>query len=521
MVTSSSPKTTAIVNLLDAVRIDAEASTASTALSSPLLALFLTPSFANQVNLSALPLQFISRALQQDAFQAQSLDAIVAIVDRLPDANGSQFGHEGFTYAFLPNPKKAFRPSQTLLQTAAQKPGSINFNLVLDSAETTVQVPLSHTVFSTGMPSTLIHAHYSTRNATGQLQLEKETFLESETLPFTLGDMPPFVHYHTPLVPLTPARPVANSMGNIVRKLLPHSWQAAMHLTDLTRQADETQSLLPASEELERAVTKYFESMSIPPAAVQVWALIIPRLIGGEEISGQGAAGALLSLQEERIEASWKGVAPGGQEAHHSNKTSEAILSILKKGGRLCKVLSGGGGWGKKAGLVSLDPDLEYSTRELRGDSGWNFSFGEDEGGSGIIQQQREALGEMINEGDSIMFLLAPQMEESSSHDALSQVAEADISGAASAQIPTITFGPIPSTIDQIPSESSAAKVSGASTSSIRHMPHMFGILSEGGMAISRRSNDMWGVSETKSKLDVPFGTLTIRGSKKSAKGVS
>jgi hypothetical protein len=52
-------------------------------------------------------------------------------------------------------------------------------------------------------------------------------------------------------------------------------------------------------------------------------------------------------------------------------------------------------------------------------------------------------------------------------------------------------------------------------------MPHMFGILSEGGMAISRRSNDMWGVSETKSKLDVPFGTLTIRGSKKSAKGVS
>jgi hypothetical protein len=167
-----------------------------------------------------LPLQFISRALQQHVFQAQSLDAIVAIVDRLPDADGSQFGREGLTYAFLPNPKKAFRPSQTQLQTAAQKPGSINFNLVFDSAETTVQVPLSHTVFSTGMPSTLLHAQYANDGAAGQLQLRKETFLESQTLPFTLGDKSPSVHYHTPLIPLTPARPVANSMGNIVRKLL-------------------------------------------------------------------------------------------------------------------------------------------------------------------------------------------------------------------------------------------------------------------------------------------------------------
>jgi hypothetical protein len=183
-------------------------------------------------------------------------------------------------------------------------------------------------------------------------------------------------------------------------------------------------------------------------------------------------------------------------------------------------VLSGGGGWGKKAGLVSLDPDLEYSTRELRGDSGWNFSFGEDEGSSGIIKQQREALGEMINEGDSIMFLLAPQLEESSLNNAPVETVQATGSGAKSAQLPTITFGPIPSTIDQIPSETSAVDGARSSASSIRHLPHVFGVLSEGGMAIRRRSNDVWGVSETQSKLDVPFGTLTIRGSKKDASRV-
>jgi hypothetical protein len=459
-----------------------------------------------------LPLQFISRAFRQDGFQAQSLDAIVGIVDRLPDPTGSQIAHEGLTYAFLPNPKKAFRPSQSLLQTTAQKPGSINFNLALDSAETTLQLPLSHTVFSTGLPSTLVHAHYTSESATDQLQLRTETHLESETLPFTLGPAKPSVNYRAPLVPLTPARPVANSMGNIVRKLLPHSWQAAMHLTDLTRQADENKSLLPASEELERAVTRYFESLSIPPAAVQVWALIIPRLIGGEEISGQSEAGVLLAMQEQQMEAAWKSVSREGQGPNEICKTSEAIISILRKGGRLCRVLSGGGGWGKKAGLVSLDPDLEYSTRELRGDIGWNFSFGEDEGASAIVKQQREALGEMINEGDSIMFLLAPQANESSLHDANSPVAGTSSSDAIPAHTPIIKFGPIPSTIDEIPSDSPHAGRSGGSASIIRHIPDMFGILSEGGMAISRRSNDLWGVSETKSKLDVPFGTLTICG---------
>lgn len=67
-------------------------------------------------------------------------------------------------------------------------------------------------------------------------------------------------------------------------------------------------------------------------------------------------------------------------------------------------------GLGQKAGLLSLDPDVHYSTRELRQDEGWKFDFdGVDDGSAAATEAQKnQALGQIVKEGESIMFLLAP-----------------------------------------------------------------------------------------------------------------
>lgn len=104
-----------------------------------------------------------------------------------------------------------------------------------------------------------------------------------------------------PLKPLTPSRQITEGMGNILREL------------------DTPAGVQPgASRELEAAVDKYIESLPASqavPERVDVFARLTP-----------------------------------------CEPSSTPAELLLYPGARIHRVLSGGGGWGSKAGLLSLDP---------------------------------------------------------------------------------------------------------------------------------------------------------------------
>ncbi|KAK4556920.1 hypothetical protein LTR86_005901 [Recurvomyces mirabilis] len=305
-----------------------------------------------------------------------------------------------------------------------------------------------------------------------------------------------------PLIPLTAFRVVRNAMGNIVRLL-----SSATSADDLQQSATWSDPQ-PASQELEAVVAAYFKDLNMSPEPVNVWALIAPKVKGSwSQQRNEGSATRTMRLwTPQEIRSLWTAEDAQKQRDRIVNSTT---LRMLRAGGRLHRVLSGGGGWGKKAGLLSLDPDMVYSSRELRGEKGWDFDF-EGEGAEAVEKQQRQALGEIVQEGESIMFLIAPrdtEQFEEGRKSAWNFVNRADRSA---------VFGAIPSTIDLVPDELTSDRV-GTTAPTIRHQPNLFGAYSEGGLALDVLINDQRlndgeprSAIHTQTKLDVPYSHFRI-----------
>lgn len=107
-----------------------------------------------------------------------------------------------------------------------------------------------------------------------------------------------------PLRALTPPRRIAAGLGNILKQL------------------DSDGAAVGASRELEKAVTEYVGAQEPNAGGVSVFARLTPRNPAEEE-------------------------------------GKEGGCDFLAPGVRVHRVLSGGGGWGSKAGLLSLDPQGE------------------------------------------------------------------------------------------------------------------------------------------------------------------
>ena len=494
------------------------------------LLLLLTPSFAQSAYDSNLPLRILRRLgyTEKRVKQDKTLHTLTAVIDRIPAPSGKDGGHEGLAY-FLStssSPLQSHARSKKALQTSAQKPGSLKFELDHlkgrgkgETGTFTVQMPLAQTIFSTGQVSTLIGRNYVPDAETGELKLGSEEKLESHTIGLPLAPRPSDLRSSVSLVPLTPPRLVINAMGNIVRQLSaqrsPDVWSAVFQpgnkdvegLMDVALPDIEAQ---PASTELEAAVTKYFKTLDIQPEPVQVWVLIFPKHMNKLSQGRHGRNGTkLFDITHEEID---KALLKGSQDEYYMDLlTDNGILSLVKQGARLCKVLSGGGGWGKKAGLLSFDPDSEYSTRELRQDEGWAFDFGElDEFATAgaVKDQKRQALGEIVKQGDSVMFLLAPRHELRPETNA-----KAIFDGVVRKEGQRALFGVLPSSIDEVPA--AATDEAGETTESFRknntrHHEGFFGMLSEGGMALNIAVE---GKEVVQTKFDVPFSRLVIRQS--------
>ncbi|PHH62487.1 hypothetical protein CDD82_2001 [Ophiocordyceps australis] len=132
--------------------------------------------------------------------------------------------------------------------------------------------------------------------------------------------------FWTPLVPMTKPRPVAEAMGNIVRQV------------DIDGRAE------PASQELEAVVHDMLKHAS-RPHPVAIWALLTRPEHEAQKTAPEPDA----SL-------------PTRPQASAMRRWCAYIEQALCAGGRLHGVLSGGGGWGAKRGLLALDGQVRHFT---------------------------------------------------------------------------------------------------------------------------------------------------------------
>ncbi|CAK4034194.1 Hypothetical predicted protein [Lecanosticta acicola] len=472
-----------------------------------MLLLLLTPRYAQQ----ALSPELATSVLQRfppnsNPTRSKPLDAITAVVDRLPIPGGPLEGVEGLAYAFVTNPSPLYSSSQLPLRPDAQKPGFLAFENpwaadIIDS--TNIQVPLAHTIFANGLPSTLLHTRFQFDPLTGLLQKSASQRLESQTVRMSSSIVNGFPHVQHQLEPLTPFRKVRACMGNIIRSLSPNEWgvdqakssvDESMQDTTATPESTGTRvatpaDSLPASQELEAAVSNYFQYNNLAPEPVQVWALIIPN----ERHVRRIRPGTLSMTHPKRhllVFPRWN--------REFRPLIDTAIWQFLKDGARLHRVLSGGGGWGKKAGLLSLDPDIKYDTRQLRDEKDWHFNFDVEDPAFAIQQHQKEALGDIIRPGEGVMFLLAKRgLTETRLPDLLPKCFDG-----------ALVFGTIPSSVDELP-QGSLKQESRNEVDRLqpKHFRNYFGALSETGLALQSLAESK---TLTQTKLDIPWSLLVL-----------
>jgi len=512
VVTTSRPLETTIDELVRDIPQMPQDETSNSSRDTVSLVLLMTPGLARHALDSTVPNTVVER-LQPSKQFGKTYTTTTAIVDRLPTPNDEIEGAEGMAYMLFRDPPPAEEGDQTPFQETAQKPGSLTFRMPKVAAGRhgkrmsvhDLQLPLSQTVFTTGLVSTMMLREYTRDDLGEPLKLTSERKLESQTL--QLPALPDYRSSHMmyiPLVPLTPFRKINYVMGNIIRKL------SAQHATWEVRSNEEGKSELiensrdmeqdvPASQDLEQAVSKYFEALDLQPETVSVWALVIPTIADSPKIVkslNMPGIQSLLAADQAAISAAWDPKAEASKDM--SGQMAVATRTLMYFGARLIKVLSGGGGWGKKAGLLSLDPDVQYSTRELRQDAGWQFDFDTPDDGTGaaVEAQKNQALGQIVKEGESIMFLLAPKLQNLPI--TYQEVHNRDEKGARRGSELELSFGAIPSSIDEI----ARTPESDETPAKIQHYPNFFGMLSEGGMALgtSPKQNVAF-----QSKIDVPF----------------
>ncbi|KAK3722441.1 hypothetical protein LTR37_002433 [Vermiconidia calcicola] len=512
VVTTDSPKSTKIEQLLAELGADSSdpAEQALERSDNPtFLGLFVTPAFAQHVLDPELPLRVFER-IKGNRKHKKTLKTVTAVVDRLPTLERSQGrkGREGIAYAFARelSPKQDAQLVSQPLSHEETKPGTVSFVIPPSSRympEMKAQLPLAQTTFSTGRVSTLFAATYTpgpvSNSPTGDEELGldgEQQALHSTTLPVIACGQggPDYLGTFFPLIPLTEPRRVERCMGNIVRALSTQTFQDEQSPSGDSPVTATTQ---PASQELESTISAFFESNNVAPQAVQVWALIIPAHVFSILKSRELYNHVISNLLRRK------------PHAQHPIDVKVGIRNLIaRQGGRLCKVLSGGGGWGKKAGLLSLDPEVEYSTSDWpdRGDSESLMNAAEEDFADITMrEQQKRALGEIVKEGESLMFFLAPPSDAPAGI-----VPDADYTPLLSRLQQGALFGCLPSSVDDetLPSElGMSGSATGESSPHIQHFPNIFGFLSEGGMALIVSSTPGVEALANRSKSDVPYSS--------------
>ena len=193
----------------------------------------------------------------------------------------------------------------------------------------TYHLPLSNTTFRNGQASTLLAQRWRVvPTPTGTETIctrEKALSHRQLRLPPLARLRQNVVIQSRPWHYLTPPCVVAKSAGNVVRRLAKN---------------DSFDEIFPASEELEVAISSLLASEQEFPRHLGIWAQVTPK-------------------------------ANRTERPYVQNGIGRAVL----RGDRLLKVLSGGGGWGEKKGLIALDPGSSFYPQSVDSDQSMDMPF--------------------------------------------------------------------------------------------------------------------------------------------------
>ena len=442
----------------------------------PLVVLLVTPAHIRLLDGdSAFILSLLQTAVEK-ANPWQEFDLLAAVVDRIPqtssissyqsqgshaaDADASpeiraEDGSEGISVAILDS--RAAAPDLWSLKDVLneretmtiQQRCTLSFSLppnpgmrtqISDKSasqplvERLLQLPVANTVFQNGRTSTLFAqkwvVSFHTESTSEHMSSEKtwlphqtvhmDTIFADEGKRLQLDTL-----LHSRLLPITPARTVTAAVGNIVCKI---------------SGGDASAEGAPASEELERAISTAIEQGQISAQHPGVWVLVRPQRYAALD-------------------------RPAEFQSNIRDMTGYAVLS----GARLHKVLSGGGGWGEKRGLLALDPDSDYSSHHPAS----RPSFGNEQDAKA---ENYGALGEVAGLGDVVTFYVYSSPSDSNRAD-LHAPAFWNSSRGVTA---TLTFGSLPSTMDAM----DITEVEDDSESGLIVEENNFGMLSEQGISL-------------------------------------
>jgi hypothetical protein len=327
----------------------------------------------------------------------------------------------------------------------------------------TLTLPLANTLFKNGRLSTLLLTRW--RSSGGSFEVTQEQTEKKNVTVNVFGRLQiPRPSIQIPSVPLTPMRRIQSGLGNIVRTID----FGEGGLPDVG----------PASRELEMRVTEYLSKQGLDHSVIDVWALVIPV----EALSGPWSDKVRVLMSDvEDLRA---------KQAPSTGKGCCYVGDFIDQGATLCRVLSGGGGWGIKQGLLSLDPQTTYSTSN---ESRYDFSEGT------LDEQQTSALGNVAQQGAFIQFLVAAKHDE-----AVDPLIENE-RGYVDSALGSTVVGVVPSTVDEIHDMSQNEDQQVPKLDVQVYLNH-FGCVSESGMFLQRkgeRDKSMTPAIET--KIDLPY----------------
>lgn len=450
----------------------------------PLVVLLVTPAHISLLDHGSSFIPSLLRLAVETTKPWQDFDLLAAVIDRIPqprsnrsyglrdnhaadvdtaDVDSSQerrseYGLEGISVAVLDSeaaapdlwsPRKTSNERETM---TIQQRCTLSFTFppnpgvrsqISDKStsqplvQRTLQLPVANTLFQNGATFTLFAQRWNLQfgeGSTPEHVSSKKTWLSQQIVHmgavFADVGMRLQLHHlvHSHLVPITPARTITAAVGNIVREV---------------SGADTSAEAAPASEELERAISTAIQQGQIPAQQAGVWALIRPQRYAALD-----------------------------QAAQLQGNVRDILQYAILSGGRLHKVLSGGGGWGKKYGLLALDPDSNYSNQY----PAFEPSLGDDQD---VEARKREALGEVAKPGDAITFYV----HKSPSDADLANLHKPVFWNSNQPAAPTLIFGSLPSTMDAMP-ENDGTETKAHAQSELWLEENHFGMLSEQGMSL-------------------------------------
>ncbi|CAG8246897.1 unnamed protein product [Penicillium salamii] len=438
------------------------ASSSAAPVSVPLL--LVTPSFAHWLDPSSSFLsQFLTR-IYGSSPGINSLHAVTAVVDTLPDTtsnNPDSNESEGLSLlAVDPSDVAAKVAPPRLIRSSASEETNLLFSIqtphIGQGKKTAHEIGLrlANTIFVNGKDTTIFGSRWLWDNNSNEFVLDKAIDFTScmvtataETVDATL---------EIPLYQVTERRRVITSMGNILRQLAKS--------TDAT-----STEPIPASTDLEKELPRYIKEHNITDHRVSVWALVEkPELV----------------------------------VADSSSSTHDRLVQSLKQGGKLHRVMSGGGGWGKKQGLLSLDPEVSFSGTINQNELISISQVFDPKSGEpldtlpsidqGIAVDDLSLLSQVATAGDYIQFFVSVEPTESN------RSRKTDVNDEAI----SYHFGMVADSMELEAYNPEDSK-------EITTLPQTFGALSEKAIAYSQPMNGD-SKADSSTKLDVPGCRVTL-----------